>query len=283
MSRLLQRREWLLLAGGLAAGPLRAQTPGQPPLQIAVAPFLTPSAMLAAFRPLREHLQQRLQRPVEFYTARDFVDLLEQSRRGAFDISLLPAHLAGLAIQDWRFLPLAATISATKVLVLVRNDQRILSAADLRGRSVGALGQLSLSAASGALWLRQQKLEPGRDVSILPQSSINSALLNLQHGDVDAVFATRTQLDLLTPGQFNAFISLAELADIPAPIYVARPGTPVPQLQRWRAALHGFRPDANSPVTVVNSRLHEPSPAELKRLAALRDMAREQMQASGLR
>lgn len=277
MIPLPNRRQWLQLgASGLLARSASAWAQ-EGPLQIGLVPFLTPGAMLLAFRPLREHLQQRLRRPVEFYTARDIVELVEQSRRGAYEISMMPAHLAGLALSDWQFQPLAASVSATKVLVLVRNDQSIASASALRGRRIGSLGQLSLSAAVGLLWLRQQRIEAQ---SMVAQSSINSALLNLERGDIDALIATRSQLDSLPPGQFTRHAVLTELSDIPAPIYLARPGTPPASLQRWREALHSFTPDPGMAATAANSRLHGLDAGELQRLAALRDLAREQWAAA---
>ena len=152
---LIRRRSLLAAPLLLGASSMLAQMPR--PLLIAVPPFLSPSAALAAFRPLRQHLESQLKQPVELYTARDFRELVEQTRRGEHDVTLLPAHLAGLALSDWGFQALAATVEATPVLILLRQGSAIKTAAELRGKRMGMLGTLSLTAAVATLWLRQQQ------------------------------------------------------------------------------------------------------------------------------
>nr|WP_316642984.1 PhnD/SsuA/transferrin family substrate-binding protein [uncultured Roseateles sp.] len=279
----LKRRTWLgaaLLLGG--TGP-QAQAPDKPrPLLVAVPPFLSPSAALTAFRPLRTHLESQLKQAVELYTARDFRELVEQARRGEHDVTLLPAHLAGLALSDWGFQALAATVEATPVLILLRQGSPIRTAAELRGKRLGTLGTLSLSAAVAGLWLRQQQLEPGRDLTIITQASTSSAVISLEQGDVEAIAVTRTQLNLLPPGSPGGQFTLVELSDIPAPIYIARPSMTPAELARLRKAWHSFVPDAAAPPSVVNARVHEVGRADLQRAARYRDVARQQLETAGL-
>lgn len=279
----LPRRTWLAAALLLAGAAARAQPRPRPrPLLVAVPPFLSPSAALAAFRPLRQHLEAQLKQAVELYTARDFRDLVEQARRGEHDVTLLPAHLAGLALSDWGFQPVAATVETTPVLILLRQGSTIRSAAELRGKRLGTLGSLSLTAAVASLWLRQQQLEPGRDITLITQPSMSSAVISLEQGDIEAIAVARTQLHLLPPGSPGGQITLAELGDIPTPVYVARPDLPATELARLRRAWHSFAPDPTAPSTVVNSHVHEVARADLQRAARYREVARQQLEAAGL-
>jgi len=278
---LIRRRSLLAAPLLLCGSPLLAQT--SRPLLIAVPPFLSPSAALAAFRPLRQHLESQLKQSVELYTARDFRDLVEQARRGEHDVTLLPAHLAGLAISDWGFQALAATMEATPVLILLRQGSAIRTAAELRGKRLGTLGSLSLTAAVASLWLRQQQLEPGRDITIVTQPSMSSAVISLEQGDVEAIAVARTQLHMLPPGSPGGQVTLAELGDIPTPVYVARPDTPAAELARLRKAWHSFVPDPSAPPTVVNTRVHEVVRADLQRAARYREVARQQLEAAGMK
>lgn len=274
------RRSFCLAAAGLLAAPaLRAQTP----LQIGLAPFLTPTTMLSAFRPLREHLARQLQLPVELYTARDFVDLVVQTRQRAYELSFLPSHLAGLAISDWGFAPLAGTLGRAPVLLVVRSSNAALrSPNELRGKRIAALGQLSLSAAVGTLWLRQRKLLPGRDVTLVPQPSINNAMLELARGDVDAVFATRNQIDMLPPDGLASYRVMAEVGELEAPLFIAQPGTGAARLSQLRQALLSFQPDPGLPVSVGNTTLYNIDQTVLGRLDALREAAIEQLREAGV-
>jgi ABC-type phosphate/phosphonate transport system substrate-binding protein len=274
-----------LCAGGAAllhTPWLLAQAPAEPLITIGLAPFLTTAAMLSAFRPLREHLARQLQHKVELYTAKDFVDLLNQTRAGAHDLSYLPSHLAGLAINEWGFHAIAGTLSRTPVLLLVRSQGDLRSPADLRGRKIGSLGQLSLSAAVGSLWLQQNQLRPGRDVQLVPQTSINSAMISLERGDVDAVFAARSQIDLLPADNSRGHGTMAEVGSIEAPIFVAQPRLAADRVARRREAMLSFVPDPTRPGAAGNTQLYRIDAAILKRLALLREIALEQLREAGL-
>ncbi len=250
---------------------LRAQATAAP-LTLALAPFLSPAALLQAFRPLREHLEQRLARPVEMGTARDFRALYEATVAQRHDAAMLPAHLARLAVSDAGHHLLAATIDSLQVLVLVQRDGAVRHAADLRGAAVGMLDPFALTATVGRLWLQEQGLEGSVRVVALP--SVNSALFALDRGEVAAIVAGQTQLLGLPPSTPRSERVLATLRDIPGPIYVARAGLPAAEREALRAALLSFTPDPQRPTTAANAALHAIDPAVWARLDPLAAIAR---------
>lgn len=270
----LPRRRTLTSLAALAlaavAAPLVA---AGPPLRIGLAPFLSPSALLAAFRAVREHLERTLARPVEMLTEKDFRSLVEATRRGEYDLVMLPAHVARLALVDWRYEPVVATIDSLDVLVLVKEGGPIRVAADLKGQRAGMLDALSLTATVGARWLQDQGL--GADVSVLAMPSINSALFALDRGEVAMVVAGTTQLAMLPASTPRTERVLATIRDIPGPIYVARPGLPADELARIRAAMVAFKPDTRQPATAPNSVLHPVVGAELAALDPFVAIARK--------
>jgi phosphonate transport system substrate-binding protein len=235
-----------------------------PPLRVALAPFLSPSALLAAFRPLREHMERTLQRPVEMVTAKDFRALMDATRRGDYDVVQLPAHLARLAMVDWRFVQVAGTVQTLDVLVLVKDDGPVLAPADLRGQRVGMLDALSLVSTVGRKWLADQGLAGA--VSVLGQPSVNSALFALDRGEVAMIVAGRTQLNDLPAATPRSERVLASIGDIPGPVYVARPTLPADELAAVRAAMTSFQPDPARPPSAPNS---TPRPLDDAALAAL--------------
>lgn len=246
MNHRLSRRVALLLMGA-AAVPLRAAEP----LRIALAPFLSPAALLQAHRPLREHLERTLQRPVEMVTAKDFRALLEATRRSEHDAVMLPAHLARLAMLDWGYTQLAGTVQTLDVLVLVKDDGPVHSPADLRGRRVGMLDALSLTATVGRQWLAAQDL--AERVTVVDQPSINSALYALERDEVAMIVAGRTQLNNLPAATPRRERVLATVRDIPGPVYVARPGLPAAELAALRAAMLSFEPNTALQPSAANS------------------------------
>lgn len=272
----LARRTFAGLLAGAALG--RLQAADTPPLRIALAPFLSPSALLAAYRPLREHLERALHQPVEMVTARDFRALLEATQRGEHDVVQLPAHLARLAMVDWRWQVLAAPVEPVTVVVGVQAAGPVKSAADLRGRSVGMLDPLSLTATVGRRWLQLQGLSA--DSSVVALASVNSMLFALEHGEIAAFVAADTQLASLPAGTPRGERVLATVGGIPAPLFLARPGLEAAPLAALRAALAAFKPDPARPPTAANSLLRLLETARLTELDGYVAIARQALAAS---
>ncbi|MFT3953334.1 MAG: PhnD/SsuA/transferrin family substrate-binding protein [Piscinibacter sp.] len=270
-------RRVVLGAAAALALPVRAQS-GGPPLSISLAPFLSPNALLATFRPLREHLERTLRAPVEMVSARDFRSQAEAVRSGQHDAAMLPAHVARLAMLDWKFLVLAATIDSLRVQVLVRSDSPVRQALELRGQRIGMSDALSLTATAARQWLREQGLAGALEIVTL--SSMNSALHALERGEVAVVIGAETQLRALPPETPRNFRVLATAAEIPGPIYVAHPRLPEAQRAALRAALLSFVPDPAKPLTAANALMHLPDAALLARLDPLAALARQTLAGS---
>lgn len=270
-------RRTLLAAAALAApallgGRAASAQPGAAPLSIMLAPFLSPAALLGVFRPLREHLERALARPVEMVTAKDFRSLCEMVRTQRQDAAMLPAHLARLATLDWGQRPLVATLESFHALVLVRKDSPMRTPADLRGATVGMLDPLSLTATVGQLWLREQGLADSVTVQTVP--SVNSALFALDRGELGAVIAGDSQLAGVPATTPRSERVLATLRDVPGPVYVARASLPSADFDALRAAMLAFTPDPARPATAANARLHAVDAALLARLDPLAAIAR---------
>lgn len=261
------------LALSSAAPGAIAQAPAAAPLNIALAPFLSPAALLAAFAPLRWHLERRLARPVEMVTARDFRALVEATRRGDHDVVQLPAHLARLAMLDWGWHMLVAPTANVTVLVCVKDQGPVRTAADLRGRRVGMLDALSLTAAVGRHWLEQQGLAGA--TTVVAMASVNTALFALDRDEVAAIVCADTQLNSLPASTPRGERVLATIGDIPGPTFVARPGLPAAELDALRTALESFQHDPAQPPTAANSPLRPLSPARLARLDGYAAVARQ--------
>lgn len=247
------------------AAPLSAQSQ---PLRLGLAPFLSATAMLALFRPVREHLERHLGRNVTSFSARDFRSLAQSAQRHEYDLALLPAHLARLATLDWGYMALAGTLGTSRVQLLVRKDSTLQKLSDLKGARLGALDPLSMVAAATFNWLRNQGLHNERDYRLLAQASVNSALYALEHGDVDVITVAASQLATLPKDTPRVDRVLGEVTDIVGPIYVARTDLPAAEVARLREALLAFAPDAAAPTTVANTALRAVGTAELGSLDA---------------
>ncbi len=257
----------LALAAGLGTPAAQAQAA---PLRLGLPPFLSPTAVVALFRPLREHLERQLGRPVLALTARDFRSLAASTRAQEFDLVLLPAQLARLATLDWGWLALAGTLARTPVQLLVQADSPLRTLADIREGErptrLGALDALSMVSAAALATLRARGLADERQLQLVVQPSVNSALFALARGEVDVVALAQTQLATVPPSTPRNDRVLAELADIKGPIYVASPRVPEPEQRRLRDALLAFEPDPAAALSAANARLFVLSPADLASL-----------------
>ncbi len=261
----------LSMVGGRAAA--QGTQAGQAPLSIVLAPFLSPGSLISVYRPLREHLEKHLQRPVEMLSAKDFRTLAEEARRGDHAVVQLPAHLGRLAMLEWGHELLAAPAAPVTVLVLVKDASAVRSAADLRGRSVGTLDPLSLTATVGRRWLDTQGLSG--QVQLLSMASVNSAMYALNRDEVAAVVAADTQLATLPAATPRGERVLASIGGMPGPLLLAGPSLPRAEREALRAALACYVPDATRPVSAANSR-HSPLPeAQLRALDAYAAIARQ--------
>jgi phosphonate transport system substrate-binding protein len=250
------------------SGAGRAAAAADLPLRIGLAPYLSPAALLMAFRPMREHLERTLARPIEMVTAKDFAALIEATRRGDYDAALLPAHISRLAAADWRFEPLAGVSDPVIVQVLVRAYGPIKSAPDLRGGKVGMLDALALTATVGRQWLQEQGLSSSVTVIALP--SINSAMISLDRGEVQAVVAGASQLLSLPAGTPRTERLLATVRDIPGPVFVAHPRLTPAEVLGLRAALVAYLPDPARPRATTNAPLQAVTSEQLASLEQVR-------------
>ena len=257
------------LTAGLGSAAIAA--PGAP-LRIGLAPYLSPAVLLAAFRPMREHLESNLARPIEMVTAKDFAALIEATRRGDYDAVLLPAHLARLAVVDWHCEALANVHEPVTVQVLVHAGGPIRNVPDLRGGKAGMLDALSLTATVGRQWLQEQGLAASVKVVALP--SINSALISLDRGEVEAVVAAASQLVNLPASTPRTERVLATVREIPGPVYVAHSRLAPAEVLGLRAALVAFRPDASQPTTTTNATLQAVTAEQLAPLEPFAAQAR---------
>lgn len=262
---------WVLGGTGTAAA--------QPaPLRFVLAPFLSPAALLAAYRPLREHLERQLQRPVEMVTTRDFHSLVADARRGEHDVVHLPGHLARLAMLDLGYQMLVGPDEQVEVVVGVKGSGPVRSAADLRGQRVGMLDALSLTATVGRAWLQAQGL--GTQVTVVAQPSVNAALYALDREEIAAFVAADTQLATVPASTPRGERILARIGDIPGPMFLARPGLPAPDLAAVRAAMTSFQPDLARPRAASNALLRPVSPARLAVLDPYVAVARQALAAA---
>ena len=280
------RRRWAAALAGAGLLPslmpslLRAQpppvmaAPNAAPLRVGLTPFLSPRSLLVSYEPLRLHLQTRLGRPVEFFSARDFRAMLDNARLAEQPFTMMPVHLALLLIEDAGFTLLARSTLESPVGLWTRPDaHRALSAPGaLVGRRVAIVDPLMLAALKLQRWRAEQGLEA--TLQTRPHPNLGAAVLALRRGEADLVLAPESALRELPDGTGTELQSVVMLGVIPSPCWVARPGVTSAQAAAFRAALVSFDGAGDRSGA---ARYVEATAADLARWRLYAAMARERL------
>lgn len=244
-------------------------------LRLGLAPYLPPAALMAAFRPWREHLERTLAQPVEIYTAKDFRTQFQTMVSGGYEMAMVPAHLGALAVVDLGWQPCVRTLDRSALWLVVRNGGPVAGPADLRGRVVGMLEPLSLGATIGLQWLRQQRLEGAGGARAQHYASVSSALIALQRDEIGAALVAEGHFGGLPAEVRRDLRQLLTITEMPGPWVVTGPDVPAARAARWRDALLAYVPDPQKPPTASNVRLSPLLPAHLTPLAGHAEVARQ--------
>jgi phosphonate transport system substrate-binding protein len=248
MSRPTRRRMMARLAAllGAAAGIATRPSHGQPAatsgevLRIALVPYLSARAMLTQFEPMRRHLERRLGRPVEMFTAASFRALAEGARAGDPPVTMMPMHLARIAVADWGQTLVVRSARESKVQLIAARKAALGSAQALRGKRVAAIDPLSVTSLMLERWLVAEKLDGAVEVLHLP--SANAAVLALGRGDVAAMAVAQGQA-LDVPGlRADELEVVATLGSVLTPCFVAHPRLGAAAIAALRQALLDFEP-----------------------------------------
>ena len=184
----------LLLLPALALAAPAAATP----FRIGVAPHSSARVIIEMYQPLRLHLEQVLQRPVEIVTAPDFTEFARRAVAQEYDIAITTGHQARLLQTDARYLTLLTYQADFKAVALVAAKSRYREPKDLAGSIVIGLSPSSLVTLWGQHWL------------------LRNAVAN---ATLQYVSASDSVGQLLLKGEGSAgFMSLANFQNLPPPV-----------------------------------------------------------------
>lgn len=198
----------LLLAFSRAAA---AEAPSA--LEVGIVPFATPRVVLAAYEPLRTHLESRLGRPVRLSSAPDFRSFFTRLERQEYHLAFGPPHLGRLTQQRVGYRPIATYTARLQALLVVAADGPIRGPEDLRGQRVGIIDPMAIGSLWGEEWLRAQGLEPGRDVGIEIAAPTNTAVLAVSRGELAGAFIGSGPMHVL-PRELQATVRVLASGDV---------------------------------------------------------------------
>jgi phosphonate transport system substrate-binding protein len=229
----LTRRTIMLCAAALALPGIASA--GADKLTLAFIPQENPEKLVGDIEAISAWLSERLDVPVDGFVTIDHAAAVEALRNGDADISFMGALPFVLAEAEIGAVPILAEVYRGSPVytgrVFVRRDSGISALADLRGRDIafadpisesGYLYPLDLFAEAGLI---ERGADPrGFFGRVYFAGGYQQAMQAMAGGLVDAAAASQYAELLLTPQQQAEVTWVAESAEIPSHVVIARPG-----------------------------------------------------------
>jgi ABC-type phosphate/phosphonate transport system substrate-binding protein len=187
----LQRRQWLLLAA-LATGAVRGHA--ATPLRFGVVPYLTARRLATLYEPARNFFEQALGRPVQFSSAPDYTVHLQRLREQAYDLVADSLPVARLAQRELGYVPIARTVVPLQPILVTGEGKTLASVSALRGQTVAVSDRIAALTLVGLRFLRDQGLQPDKDVTLMVAGSHVNAIQRVLAGEAAAAIVSRTTL-----------------------------------------------------------------------------------------
>lgn len=222
-----------------------AGTPGQtkPSLQIGMLPYLSTHKLINVMKPLKNYLEAQLNRKVVLVTAPDFRSYMQRSLEGAYDIYLTAPHFAALAESKAGHHRLSGLSRVLDGSIIVAKNGGIQNVLDLKHKILATPDRLAIITMLGENLVRNQGIQPGRDITIRHMISHNSAILSVVNGKADAAVASAAIFENMPQNIKNQLAILTTTEKVPHAMFMAKADLPEEDILSAREAFLAFTAD----------------------------------------
>lgn len=222
---------------GAATG-LRAEE-ALPPLRLGILPYNSTLALIKTHQPLRLYLQAKLGRPVDLFTAPDYLSFLHENLAASYDIMITPPHFGMLAI-DKGYVPLLHYTTRLEPLLVLRSGDKLASLDALRGKKIAMAQRFSFVAIVAMRILADKGLQVGRDYQLVEKPTHGAAIAAVALGEVDIAITTNTLLGQVPPDIRDRVQSLSMGIRLPHVLTMVHKRLGTAEIARVKAALLSF-------------------------------------------
>ncbi len=209
------------------------------PLKIGIMPFNSTLALIKTHQPLSRYLETQLGRHIAIHTSADYTTFVNELLGGQFDLAIAGPHFGSMA-QQQGWIPLFRYQADLQPVFVVRADSSIKKLEELRGKSIGLSGRLSISSIGGMKWLQDSGLTPHKDYQLVERTTHGAAIAAVAVGELDAALTTHTPLKQI-PEDIRAKIKVLPLnIHIPHLMTLAHSRLGPQEIERIRGALRKF-------------------------------------------
>ena len=216
------------------------------PLVLGVFPYVTARQIVEIYRPVVKALEEKLQRRVLLFTARDFTVFVERTRKGKYDILLTAPHLAWLARQEVGYQPLLKYDLSIHGLLVVKSDSPFKNLEDFRGRTIATPDSISLVAIAGKAEMAAQGLRENIDYESKDADTHINAAMQVINGRADGAMLAQQTYNLMRPALRQQLRVLAETPPLPSLMYLTHSRLSITEVRSIRTALLDFSAAPNA-------------------------------------
>lgn len=186
----------LILCLGLILGVSFAQE-----LKIGFLPYTNAIKLLQVHTPLREFLQQELQKDypdieVVILSSSSYEGIYKDAAEGKFDIIVTGPHFGALHIKEG-FLPIARYKATLTPIFVVKKGSNYKTPTDLNGTQIALSNRLSVSTMGGKKWLEDSGMKEDVNFSVFEAPSHTTAIHSVVIGESAAAITTYTPIKQL--------------------------------------------------------------------------------------
>ena len=219
-----------------------AQTDAQG-LVIGAVPNLSARVVIAQYQPVRDYLQRTLKQSVEIATSTDFPSFSRETLKGTYSMVFTPANLGRVAQVDGGWSVLACLEPGIPAVLVGMVDNPNSNPNQLSGKVLATSNPSSLVVQAGIKWLKERKLEVGRDYKLSTVPNDDSLFAVLRSGEAPFAMMSRGEF-LAKPELMRQSTRIVSEMEIVSGFWIlTNPKMPVAQRQRIRELLLAF-PDS---------------------------------------
>ncbi len=192
---------------------------------IGVPPIHSMRTLAARYEPLRAYLESQTGEPVYVESALNFSEYHARTLRGEFDLVVTPAHFARIAQKDRNFVPIIQFQPDHDALLIYGSDQPHFTPGLMKNQQLAVIDHMAVTVLAGLHYLGEQGLESGRDYRVVEYRNHASVGQAITSGIAMAGVSTTHGMKQI-PERIRSKLKIyAHIADIPAFVMLAKPGT----------------------------------------------------------
>jgi len=195
-------------------------------LTFGLLPYISTHKLIETFLPLKNYLEKELNRPVKLVTAPSFREYLKRSLDGEYDIYHSAPHFAVLAELDYGHRRLSRYARLLDGSILVVKNGPVKSIKDLKGKTMITPPRLSLVSMLGEVFVKDNNLQPGKDITISQTSSHTNAILSVAKGKTEAAVVASGIFEGMSKDVKSKLTILAKTRQVPHVMFTANSKLP---------------------------------------------------------